>query len=245
VTTSMQCRSCGGAVESDSRFCAHCGAPVLAPAAVEQPPAATAVAEPITTQVPPPSGNNKGLIIGLSAALLVAIAGGLVAVLLAAGGSDNTPTVNTPTVAAAVPTASVPEPAESNVTTVIKTEHAKAKKTSSSSVSSTTDKAEIRNVVHAHWADIERGSYNAAFRLLAPGSQSKSSWISAHESDALTSASISLGRPTITGSSATVPVLSLHTVADSGCFNWSGHYEMRKIGGSWRIGKAKISRSSC
>ena len=155
------------------------------------------------------------------------------------------------------------------MTTVIKTVHVKPKKrtprrpssslaTSSgpssrptpirrprASASSATDKAEIRSVVQAHWADIERGDYSAAFGLLAPGSQSESSWISAHQSDALINASISLGSPSVSGSSATVPVLNLHTVADSGCFNWSGHYEMSKIGGSWRIGKAKISRSSC
>jgi hypothetical protein len=235
-------------------------APQISYAAPPAPPAGPPPVGYLYPQQPqPPSGNNKGLIIGLSAALLVALAGVLVAVLLVAGGSDNTPTV-----AAVGPTTSVPAPV-SRVTTVIKTVHAKARKRAKkpssfssppssrstpihrtvASASSATDKAEIRNVVEAHWADIERGNYSAAFGLLAPGSQSKSSWISEHQADALTSASISVGNPTVSGSSATVPVLNLHTVADSGCFNWSGSYEMSKIGGSWRIGKAKISRSSC
>jgi hypothetical protein len=239
-------------------------APPAAPPAPPAPPAQPPVGYLYPQQPQPPAGgSDKGLIIGLSVGLLAAVAGILVAVLLATSGGDSTPTV-----AAAVPTASVPAPS-SNVTTVIKTVHAKPKKRttkrSTSSLpassgpssrltsihrpralaSSATDKAEIRSVVQAHWADIERGDFSAAFGLLAPGSQSESSWISAHQSDALTSASISLGSPTVSGSSATVPVLNLHTVADSGCFNWSGHYEMSKIGGSWRIGKAKISRSSC
>jgi hypothetical protein len=276
--TSMHCPSCGGSVEGGAKFCTHCGATVAVEQptqAMPEPTQAMPAAEPITTQPPvgylypqqpqPPAGgnDNKGLIIGLSVGLLVAVAGILVAVLLASGGGDSTPTV-----AAAVPTASVPTTV-ANVTTVIKTVHAKPRKSTTerpvsslpassgsssrltpihrprASASSATDEAEIRSVVQAHWADIERGDYSAAYGLLAPGSQSESSWISAHQSDGLTSASISLGSPTVSGSSATVPVLNLHTVADSGCFNWSGHYEMSKIGGSWRIGKAKISRSSC
>ena len=97
-----------------------------------------------------------------------------------------------------------------------------------------------------HWADIESGNYDAAFNLLVPGSQSHDAWVSAHVQDALTSASIDVGDPTISSSTtATAPVINLHTEASSGCFNWSGYYEMSKIAGSWRIGKAKISRSSC
>lgn len=227
------------------------------------PPPPPGVPMPYYAQYPQPvprqaSGSNRGLIIGLSAALAVALAGVVAAVLLASGGSDGSPTV----ASAATALDTTPQ----TVTTVEKIVTAKPKhhkkKPSSGRVatpvsnptttqhpaatSAIADKAEIRGVVTRHWAEIESGNYSAAFDLLAPGSQSRSAWISAHEQDALTSESVSLGSPTITSAtSATVPVINLHTVAASGCFDWSGHYEMTKVDGSWKISKAKISNSSC
>jgi hypothetical protein len=218
---------------------------------------------------PPPEptrGPSKGLIAGLAGALAVVVAGIVVAALVASGGSGSTPTV---AAAAAQATATTVTPA-SNVTTVTRIIERPAKKkatkkssstsTSSSSAatpstpavrhtastSSFTDKAEIRSVLQRHWSAIESGNYSQAFALLVPGTQSESSWISAHRDDALTSESLSLGSPTITSSTtATAPVSNLHTEAASGCFDWSGYYEMQKVGGDWRIGKAKISRSAC
>jgi hypothetical protein len=189
------------------------------------------------------------------------LAGIVVAVLVASGGSSSTPTV----AVAAPPTATSTAP--SNVTTVtriIERPAKKAKKKSSSSSSASlvrtsappvhhiaststlSDKAEIRGVLQRHWSAIEAGNYSAAFALLVPGSQSESSWTAGHEQDALVSESLSLGTPSLTSSTtATAPVNSLHTEAASGCFDWSGYYEMQKVGGDWRIGKAKISRSAC
>jgi hypothetical protein len=206
------------------------------------------------------------LIIGLVALLCVALAGGVAAVMLSSGGKDDAPTVAaaeaaTPTqttsqvrtvvtVVRAASSAKKPagssstsRPKPSNVGSVSRPRKATATATATSSVVS---KSAISQVIRGHWANIEAGNYAAAFDALAPGAQSESSWISAHREDALTEASLSLGTPTLTSSTtATVPVLSLRTEAASGCNDWTGHYEMVKVGGAWKIDKAKISNTPC
>jgi hypothetical protein len=238
------------------------------PAPPVGPPPGVYMPYPQPPQQPPPSTGNRGLIVGLAGALAVAVAGIVAAVLLTSGGTDNTPTV---AAAAAAATQQAAAPTRTVVTIVEKA--AKSKSTSSSTStekssslrspnrnvsrrstssagatasSASVERVAVAQVVRAHWSNIESGNYAAAFSALAPGTQSQSSWISAHEQDGLTSASISLGTPTMTSATtATVPVLSLRTNAASGCNIWSGHYEMVNVGGSWKINKAKISNSSC
>jgi len=185
----------------------------------------------------------------------------VVVVILAAGGSkDNTPTLATP--AQLVSTAPVdPTP---TVTTIIRerartasvkkqpdvpapTGGAAAPQRVRRPISNALDRARIRAVVAEHWSNIESGDYAAAYSLLGPRLQTgESGWTAAHAEDALTSASIEVGRPVFSSStSATVPVIRLRTEAQSGCFNWSGSYGMLKVGGNWRINRSGIDRTPC
>jgi hypothetical protein len=204
---------------------------------------------------PPQPARNQGLIIGLVVACVVALGGVAAAVLIATGGSGSAGATRASATSAPVQTVVAPSPPAPAPVPHVRHRVRRHPTTPASSptppapVQNTgADRAEIQSVLSQHWNDIASGSYAAAYSLFAPGAaggMSESSWIAAHQQDALTSASISVS-PNITGpTSAVANIINLHTDASSGCFNWSGYYEMEKIGGAWRIGKAKIARSSC
>lgn len=244
------CQHCKARSEVPSRFCTVCGARIEAPA--EEPPTEQVISPaPAAAPPPPPAppqdggeGNRRPIIIGVVAFVCVAaIAGGVA--LLGSGGKDGADKPKGRTVQAVVqpsPTTetTVPSPApepEPEPETIPKPPAPSP---------TTVAKSSIKRVIHRHWTNIESGRYAAAFAALASGSQRRGQWISAHEQDALTKATVSLGAPRLTSSStATVPVLKLRTEASSGCNTWRGHYEMVKRGGVWKINKAKITNSPC
>lgn len=227
-------------------------------------PAAAAGAPPVPPAVPyvvqasPSAGGPPvGLVAALVGAGLLALAGVTAAIVLALSGNDDAaPAPLTTSPIATTPTSTVT--VIERTTTVRRSSSASSRRSTSSrstapaaSIAASTpsrssDRAEIRSVVQRHWSLVEQGQYVAAYALLAPGTQDRAAWLQDKETDRPSTASISLGQPTLTSSTtATVPVLNLHTVANSGCNNWSGFYRMSKIGGEWKIAKAKISPTPC
>ncbi|MDX8152100.1 hypothetical protein SK069_10885 [Patulibacter brassicae] len=105
----------------------------------------------------------------------------------------------------------------------------------------------VRGAIRRHWSMIEAGRYEEAYALLGPNLQtSMPRWVAEHRADALSSASLTLGTPDIRSSTrASVPVLSMRTVANSGCYRWSGSYDMVRVGGVWRIDRSTLTRSAC
>lgn len=64
-------------------------------------------------------------------------------------------------------------------------------------------------------------------------------------SDAVSDVDVNVDATINSSTSATVRVLNLRTVANSGCNEWTGFYDMARISGAWRIRKAKISNTPC
>jgi hypothetical protein len=197
------------------------------------------------------------VLVGVAAVACVAIAGVLTAMLVGTKDKDSAQPTNVASTSPARTNAqqvqtgvSVPttptEPTTQTEPTPTQTEPTPTVPVRPQPSAATLARASIKQIIRRHWANIEAGHYAAAFAALAPGTQRRGTWIDAHQRDALTVARISLGRPRLTSpSTAIAPVITLHTEASSGCNVWSGHYEMRKSGGVWKIEKAKISNSPC
>jgi hypothetical protein len=213
----------------------------------------------------PPAHRNTGLIVGLAIASVVALAGVVAALLLALGGSEEP--VQAEKAAALAP-------AQTVVTQVIR-ERSRSRSSGSStrsrsrssapavtpvtrsasrdrdtSVATVTDtqrRSAAENAVRRHWSLIESGQYSAAFALLASSATTASAgtWVQEHVEDDLSSADLSVSASLTSPTSARVDVLRLRTVANSGCFTWTGSYDVGKIGGVWKITKANLTRSGC
>lgn len=232
------------------------------------PPAAPPVypPPPVYPAPAPSGGHNTGLVVGLVIASVVALAGVAAAVMLAvSAGGDGVETSN----------AAATTPAQTVVTQVIRerstprrsgSERARSRSASRSvqplsgpsnsspkrerAVNRVTDaqrRAAAESAVRRHWALIESGQYSSAFNLLASSAStaSQSAWIAEHEEDDLSSADVSVSASLTSPTTARVNVLRLRTVANSGCFTWAGSYDVAKLGGTWRITKANLSRSPC
>ena len=74
-----------------------------------------------------------------------------------------------------------------------------------------------------------------------------SDWLSSHQAEAPISVSnLSVGSPTMNSATdATVPLNSLTTSASDGCMNWSGSYDVIKVGDQWFMHQANINGTKC
>ena len=218
---------------------------------------------------PPPARRGGGAtVVALVVASIVALAGVAAAVLIAVGGSGDDPVQATnaaqteprtvtefrdppreprrQTPRRSRPRSNGTAPRQSNPTprstpTPIPTP------TSTASTPSTprlAERAAVENTVERHWQLIESGQYDAAFdSLMIP--QSRAGWVAEHEKDALSDVDVSVSATVHSSTSATAQILNLRTVANSGCFTWTGSYDMTKSGGDWKISKSNLSRSAC
>ena len=213
---------------------------------------------------PPPSGRNTPLIVGLVIASITALAGVAAALLIALGNDGEAPV--------RAENAAATTPAQTVVTQIVRersrrrdssdgssrsgssrqgsSSPAPSSPPASSASSGATDgqrRAAAENAVRRHWSLIESGQYSAAFSLLASSATtaSESTWVSEHAEDALTEADLSVSASLTSPTTARVDVLSLRTVANSGCFTWTGSYDVAKSGGAWKIAKANLTRSDC
>jgi hypothetical protein len=226
-----------------------------------QPPPTAGYPYPYAPAYPAPierRTQNVGLIVGLVAAVLLALGAIVAVVLVASAGGSSGPTISTASTAAVVPNSSSPagtapasnpgpspvSHASTSAATSFTTAASQAAPPSQSG--SAADADSIRAVVQQHWALINSSNFDAAFGQMDPNDYVRSSWIQGEESDAPIQASVSVGQPTFSSStSASVPVISLHTVASDGCADWSGSYGMEKINGAWLISNANLQKSAC
>ena len=182
---------------------------------------------------------------GLIALLLVVVAV-VVGVLVAGGGADPKPTP-TPT-ASPTPTPEPPTPTPSPLPTETPTEEPTETPTPEPTASA--DERAVERTILRHWRARETGNFNAAYNRFAPSLQrafqGRSRWIAAMKRDGLVSADVEVDPQLTSDTTATARVVRLRTDAvRSGCNDWSGTYELRKIGGEWRIEKAGLKSRKC
>ena len=105
----------------------------------------------------------------------------------------------------------------------------------------------VERAVQRHWQLIEAGNYARAYDRFAPELQpGRERWIAAMERDGLRTVDLEVDPEVVSETRATARVVRLRTTAArSGCNDWSGTYELRRIGGAWRISKADLERRTC
>ena len=99
-----------------------------------------------------------------------------------------------------------------------------------------------------HWTLIGQGNYAAAYALFVPGYQNQSTWLADKNQDQPAVSNLVVGAADMhSATSATVPLVSLHTVGQESpqCHNWSGSYDLVKEGGNWLISQANLSGTVC
>ena len=112
-----------------------------------------------------------------------------------------------------------------------------------------TERRAAERAVTEHWQLILAGRYDEAYDAFAPGFQARiprAGWVRAHAADRLSEAEVEV-RPQIAppGTTARAPVVSMRTVAASGCFTWTGAYDLQRIDGVWRIAGSHLTRRPC
>jgi hypothetical protein len=76
--------------------------------------------------------------------------------------------------------------------------------------------------------------------------QSRARWIAGQRRDGLYAAEVDVAPAILSPTTATARVVRLRTnAARTGCHNWSGTYELRRIAGAWRISKAALTSRKC
>lgn len=95
-----------------------------------------------------------------------------------------------------------------------------------------------------HFADIRDGKLRRAYADLggrATGA-SEGAWIKAQREDGLYSYDLDVSAD-ISGSSATARIVRFRTEASgSGCYEWSGSWQLERIRGRWHIVKSGLDR---
>jgi hypothetical protein len=110
--------------------------------------------------------------------------------------------------------------------------------------------ASAASSVQAYWNAIGGGSFRAAFDQFDSSEQDQvggqQKFVTDHVADAPIQVQVQLGNTSVTGTSATVPIVSLETVGShSGCARWTGTYRVREVESRWLIDAANISKHAC
>gem|GEM_PF-5767779 len=109
---------------------------------------------------------------------------------------------------------------------------------------------QIQHSLRAHFNRLVSGDYEAAFYDLTSSEGEaiggESGWVAAQEEDQLQNFSLSVETSLIDQhtAQATIVEFETHSLA-TGCKDWYGYWEMRKIYGEWLIGAAKLEKESC
>ncbi len=209
---------------------------------------------------PPSSGSHTGLLIALIAAVIAALGAVAAVVILASSGGSSGPTISTATNAAVQTVPTTPSTGGSN------TRHARphhrtqrvipvpppVRPTSTTAPpppsASPADAAAARATVFNHWTLIGEGNYEAAYALFVSGYQNQSTWIADKNTDRPVVSNLVVGSADMhSATSATVPLVSLNTVGQQApqCHNWTGSYDLTKVGGSWLISQANLNGTTC
>jgi serine/threonine-protein kinase len=188
---------------------------------------------------------RRAWVLGLVALLLIGVAVAVGAVL--AGGGDKPKPTPTPT-PSPTPTAT-PSPTETPTPSPVPTETPTAVPTETPTATPEPESAEVERAIRRHWRALENGNYAAAYARFAPNLQNaegRARWINAQRRDQLVDAQLEVEPRITSATTATARVVRLRTDAvRSGCHEWSGTYELRKLGGAWRISKAGLRSRKC
>jgi len=107
----------------------------------------------------------------------------------------------------------------------------------------------VERAVVRHWSLLVAGRHAEAYDAFAPGLTGqvpRAGWIEAHAQDRLTSARVEpRAQLDPSRTTARAEVTSMRTVATSGCFTWSGSYELQRVDGTWRISGSRLTRRPC
>ena len=94
----------------------------------------------------------------------------------------------------------------------------------------------------ARYAD----AYDRFAPELGKSGDRRTRWIAAQRRDGLYSAVVDVAPRLTSATTATARVVRLRTnAARSGCHDWSGTYDLRKVAGTWRISTAGLKSRSC
>lgn len=97
-----------------------------------------------------------------------------------------------------------------------------------------------------YWGDIDTGAYAKAWTYLVPGVESETAFVDSEKQARPTNVELDGSLTGITGVHAAIVISRLITHDQQyGCRSWSGHYDMVRAAGRWRIGGAHITPEAC
>jgi hypothetical protein len=106
------------------------------------------------------------------------------------------------------------------------------------------EEAAAQEAVTRHWDLIDQGEYVAAYAIFTTpytNRNGQAGWVSSHQNDGIESASADVGGASISGSTGTVTLNAGRSVDKNGPQCFSGTYDMKKVGGEWRIADSRVS----
>lgn len=101
--------------------------------------------------------------------------------------------------------------------------------------------------VDSYWGDISNHDFSGAYQIEEPSAgSSESEWVAGEEGEGVEHVSYDFEPGSLDGNEATVEASSLRTVArKTGCFTWSGYYDLTDYGGTWKITHDGLERHPC
>ena len=202
---------------------------------------------------PPRDGSGRWKVPVLVGMVLVALAGAVAAVVIATTGSDTR--VITETQVAEAPAedhAQAPTPPaeeQSSPAQPAETETTPAEPEPEPELESAprprrSSAATVNAMLKRHFRDLRDGNYERAYRDLASSATGAGhdSWVQAQREDGLLSFRLSTST-SASGDFATARIQEFHTeAAGSGCYDWTGSWQLARSGGRWRISKSNLTR---
>ena len=109
---------------------------------------------------------------------------------------------------------------------------------------------EVQQALRAHFHRLANGNYSTAFYDLTASEQEsaggESSWVEAQAEDDLQSFNLGVETSLFDAHSAEATIVDFRTHAlATGCNDWWGHWEMKKVYGEWQISEAKLEKEPC
>ena len=206
---------------------------------------------------PPSGGSHTGLLIALIAAVIAALGAVAAVVILASSGGGTGPTISAATNAAVrtvtttTSTSTRHSPAHHGTSTTAVVPPAPPTSTVAPPPPqpSPADATAASATVFNHWTLIGRGQLRGGLRAVRdPDTRTKAPGSRTRTTDRPVVSNLVVGSADMhSATSATVPLVSLNTVGQQApqCHNWTGSYDLTKVGGSWLISQANLNGTTC
>ena len=214
----------------------------IPPAAVAPTPASSSPSPP-----PPPRGGSRLGWVPLIAAAIVLAGGGVAAAIVLSSDAGSSDTETTTSTSEFEEEGEVGNEFEDEEEGFEEEEYEPPEPTPSPAQRA---QRQIQRALRAHFDRLAEGSYESAYYDLTADQRgeigSESGWVEAHEEDPLESFNLSVDTSLTGSNSAEARILDFRTRAlESGCKDWYGHWEMRKIYGEWLIDAAELEDEPC